>query len=88
MKNTTHRLSLGKAIGVALGGIIISGVVTLAVWVAWFFSREVIMGNQDNLIALMIQSVACLALFLIGVITSVVCAVRLRSGQKLMDKKE
>jgi hypothetical protein len=88
MKSSIHLLSLGKAVGVAFCGVILSGIVTLAVWLAWFFFREVVMGNQDDLIALMIQSVACLALFVIGIITSVVCAVTLWSGQKLMKKKD
>ena len=52
----------------------------------WFFFREVIMGNQDNLFAFMIQSVVCMALFVIGAVISVVCAVMLWTGQKLTDK--
>jgi len=87
MKSTTHRLSVGKAIGLALGGIILSAVVTAIIFMGWFFFREVIMGNQDNLFAFMIQSVVCMALFVIGSLTSVVCAVMLWAGHKLTDRK-
>jgi len=88
MKSTTHRLSLGKAVGIAFGGIILSALVTAIIFMGWFFFREVVMGNQDDLIALMIQSVACLALFVIGVIASVACAIMLWTGQKLLDKRQ
>ncbi len=73
MRRGNQRSGMSRALA-AIKGIFITCVATLIIFMGWFYIREEVLGNQDDLIAMMIQTIVCAGLLFVGCGASIVTA--------------
>lgn len=74
MKPASDQKGVSSKLLKALAGIGITCLSTFGIWVIWFYIREEVMGNRDDLIALGVQTIICAALLVVGCGASIVYA--------------
>ena len=71
----------------AVIGIVITFAVTFFIFMTWFFIREEVFHNRDNLVAMMVQMIVCAALLFAGSVISIVRAFVCDKNQSLEQKQ-
>jgi|GEM_PF-5324699 len=66
--------NLGRKLLTACVGIIATCLITVLIFFAWFYIREVVFRDEDNLIAMSVQMIVCAGLLFVGCGASIVYA--------------
>lgn len=73
-QSNDHRIAWSRVLAAILG-IVITCVATFVIFMTWFYIREEVLGNRDDLVAMAIQMLVCAGLLFVGCGTSIAYAV-------------
>jgi uncharacterized membrane protein YqgA involved in biofilm formation len=73
MQRPNQRSAMSRVLA-AITGIAITCLSTFVIFMTWFYIREEVFGNRDDLIAMMIQMIVCAGLLFVGCGVSIVKA--------------
>lgn len=81
MKQSNDHRSAWSRVLAAIIGIVITCVATFVIFMTWFYIREEVLGNRDDLVAMAIQMLVCAGLLFVGCGASIVHAIIGDRGQ-------
>lgn len=74
MKPSNQRGPSDRAMA-AMKGIVLTCLTTFVVFMIWFLIREEVLGNRDDIIALLVQTIVCAGLLFVGCGASIAYAI-------------